>query len=231
MQVDKAPMGRTLRNKKEKVAKHLKRSLVIQHLNSIPFTRHDPHVYYDPILVIKPQTSSGRIDDDLGLIPACHCGAEYGTEYSASIKIHTPTSIDSANQKSIDNHLEESIDSSPDDAIEDFPEGPIDNWENDYYNPTFAVDTATLSDRANLHTEEYDEDYKEERTTEYRGFRAEEDRLLNHSYGIRNATSIDGTITTSIDTHYYQTNRPRASTDMAYYTSFDTGVDHTQEGN
>ncbi|KAF3588347.1 hypothetical protein F2Q69_00029394 [Brassica cretica] len=197
MQVDKAPMGRTLRNRKEKVAKHLKRSLVIQHLNSIPFTRH----------------------------------AEYGTEYSASIKIHTPTSIDSANQKSIDNHLEESIDSSPDDAIEDFPEGPIDNWENDYYNPTFAVETSTLSDRANLHTEEYDEDYKEERTTEYRGFRAEEDRLLNHSYGIRNAKSIDGTITTSIDTHHYQTNRPRASTDMAYYTSFDTGVDHTQEGN
>ena len=97
-----------------------------------------------------------------------------------------PTSIDSTNQKSIDNHLEESIDSSPDDVIEDFPEGPIDSWENDYYNPIFAVDTATPSDRANLHTEEYDDDYEDERATEYRGIRVEEDRLLHHSYGITN---------------------------------------------
>ena len=50
------------------------------------------------------------------------------------------------------------MDSSPNDVIEYFPEGPIDSWENDYYNLTFVVDTATLSDRANLHTEEYDED-------------------------------------------------------------------------
>ncbi|KAF3567029.1 hypothetical protein DY000_02014266 [Brassica cretica] len=69
----------------------------------------------------------------------------------ASIETHTPASIDSANQKSINNHLEESIDSSPDD------------WENDYYNPTLAVHTATPSAIATLHTEEYEEDYEEER--------------------------------------------------------------------
>ncbi|KAF2568610.1 hypothetical protein F2Q68_00027324 [Brassica cretica] len=86
---------------------------------------------------MKPQTSSRRIDDP-GLITACHCGAEYEIEYSAMIEIHTPTSINSP--KSIDNHLEESIDSSPN------------YWENDYYNPTLAVNTATPSDRANLHT-------------------------------------------------------------------------------
>ncbi|KAF3558255.1 hypothetical protein F2Q69_00013886 [Brassica cretica] len=148
--------------------------------------KSDPGKFAIPCLVkvIKPHTSSGRIDDDRGLIAACQCGTEYYTEYSASIEIHTPTSIDSANQKSIENYLEESIDSSPDDLIEDFPEGPIDSWENGYYNSTFA-------------------DYEEERATAYRGICSEEDRLLNHSYGIRNATLIDRTIPPSIDTHHY----------------------------
>ncbi|KAF3509458.1 hypothetical protein F2Q69_00006604 [Brassica cretica] len=115
-------------------------------------------------------------------------------------------------------HLEESIDSSPDD------------WENDYYNPTLAVHTATPLVRATLHTKEYDEDYEEERAIEYRGIRTEEDRLLHHSYRIRNATSIDRTILTSIDTHHPQTNRKRSSTDIAYYTLIDDGVDRAQEG-
>ncbi|KAF3487330.1 hypothetical protein F2Q69_00054326 [Brassica cretica] len=61
----------------------------------------DPHVHYNPIPVKKPQTSSRRIDDP-GLIESYHYGAEYETEYSVSIKIHTATSIDSAHQKSID---------------------------------------------------------------------------------------------------------------------------------
>ena len=86
----------------------------------------DPHVYYDPILVIKPQTSSRRIDDP-GLIAACHCGAEYETKYYASIENHTATSIHSAKQKSID--------SSPGDL------------ENDYYNPTMVVHTANTHQR------------------------------------------------------------------------------------
>ncbi|KAF3486555.1 hypothetical protein F2Q69_00053109 [Brassica cretica] len=193
MQVDKAPMGRTLRKRKEKVAKHLKRGAIEKEMD----------IFLKRVLRI-PQ--------------------EKPFEEAYFTHIFT-------NQKSIDNHLEESIDSSPDDVIEDFPEGPIDIWENDYYNPIFAVDTATPSDRANLHTEEYDEDYEEERATEYRSIRAEEDRLLHYSYGIRNATSIDRTIPTSIDTHYHQTQCTRASTDIAYYTSFDNGVDHAQEGN
>ncbi|KAF3537203.1 hypothetical protein F2Q69_00022309 [Brassica cretica] len=144
--------------------------------NQLCLTLIDPHVYYDLIPVIKPHTSSRRIEDDRGLIEACHCGAEYETEYSESIETYTPTSIDSLNhQKSIDNHLEELIDSSSEDIIEDFPEGSSDSWENDYYNPTFAVDTATPSDRDNLHTEEYDEDYEEERTIEYHALLTEED--------------------------------------------------------
>ncbi|KAF3512982.1 hypothetical protein F2Q69_00009159 [Brassica cretica] len=82
-----------------------------------------------------------------------------------------------------------------------------------------------------LHTEEYNEYYGEERATEYRGIRTEEDRLLHHSYRSRNATSIDRNIPTSIDTHHHQTNRKRASTDIAYYPSIDEGLDRSQEGN
>ncbi|KAF3497092.1 hypothetical protein DY000_02053310 [Brassica cretica] len=186
MEVDKAPMRRTLRKRKKKVAKHLKRGA-----NEKEMER---------------------------LIAACHCGAEYETEYSVSIKTHTPTSIDSASQKSIDNHLEESIDSSPDD------------WENDYYNPTMAVHTA-IPTKDTLHTEEYDEDFEEERATEYRGICTEEDRLLHHSSWTRNATSIDRTVLTSIDAPHHQTNHKRASTDIAYYPSIDEGVDRAQEGN
>ncbi|KAL0898960.1 hypothetical protein Bca101_082921 [Brassica carinata] len=45
-------------------------------------------------------------------------------------------------------------------------------------------------------TEEYDEDYEEERAIEYHGLPTEEDRVFHHSYGIRNATSIDRDIST-----------------------------------
>ncbi|KAF2570555.1 hypothetical protein F2Q70_00003023 [Brassica cretica] len=45
-----------------------------------------------------------------------------------------------------------------------------------------------------------------------------------------NATSIDKNIPTSIDTHHHQTNRKRASTDIAYYPSINTGVDRAREG-
>ncbi|KAF3540101.1 hypothetical protein F2Q69_00022412 [Brassica cretica] len=63
--------------------------------NQLCLTLIDPHVHYNSIPVKKPQTSFRRIND-LGIIAACHCGAEYETEYSASIETHTATSIDSA---------------------------------------------------------------------------------------------------------------------------------------
>ena len=111
--------------------------------NQLCPTLINPHVHYNPILVKQPQTSSRTINDP-GLIAACHCGAEYERDYSASIETHTATSIDSAHQKSIDFLQEKSVDSSPGD------------WENDYYNSTMAAHT-----RETMHTEEYDEDYEE----------------------------------------------------------------------
>ncbi|KAF3507642.1 hypothetical protein F2Q69_00006827 [Brassica cretica] len=61
--------------------------------NLLCLTLVDPHAYYYPIPVMKPQLSSRRIDDPR-LIAACKCGAEYQTEYSASIETHTATSIE-----------------------------------------------------------------------------------------------------------------------------------------
>ncbi|KAF2615916.1 hypothetical protein F2Q70_00011806 [Brassica cretica] len=84
--------------------------------------------------------------------------------------------------------------------------------------------------RDNMHTEEYDEDYEEERAIEYRAILDEEDRFLHHSSWKRNAPSIDKTISTSIDTHPHQTSRQLASTEIAYYPLIDTGVDRVREG-
>ncbi|KAF3601035.1 hypothetical protein F2Q69_00036600 [Brassica cretica] len=160
----------------------------------------------------KPQTSSRRINDP-GIIAACHCGAEYEIKYSASIETHIGTSINSTHQKSTDIPGEESVDSSPED------------WENDYYNPTVEAYT-----RHNIHTEEYDEDYEEEQAADYRAILDEEDKILHHSSWKKNAPSIDGTISTSIDTQAHHTNRKRSSTDIAYHPSIDTGVDRVREG-
>ncbi|KAF3501320.1 hypothetical protein F2Q69_00042370 [Brassica cretica] len=77
---------------------------------------------------------------------------------------------------------------------------------------------------------DYDEDYKEERAIEYRAILDEEDRLLHHSSWKKNAPSIDRTVSTSIETHPYQTSQKRALTDIAYFQSIDTGVDHIREG-
>ncbi|KAF3599195.1 hypothetical protein F2Q69_00035042 [Brassica cretica] len=68
-----------------------------------------------------------------------------------------------------------------------------------------------------MHKEEYDEDYEEERATEYRAILDEEDKLLHHSFWKRNAPSIDVTSWASIDTQPHQRYQKRASTDTAYY--------------
>ncbi|KAF3553891.1 hypothetical protein F2Q69_00013014 [Brassica cretica] len=90
----------------------------------------------------KPHTTSRRINDS-GIIAACHCGAEYETQYSASIETHAATSIDSAHQISTDTPKEESVDSSPD------------YWENNYSNPIMAVNDAPPETRDDLYDKEY----------------------------------------------------------------------------
>ena len=83
---------------------------------------------------------------------------------------------------------------------------------------------------ATLHTEEYDEDYEEERAIEYRVVLAEKDRLLHHSSWKRKATSIERTVSKSIDTHLHQASYKWASTDIANYSLIDSEVDRAREG-
>ncbi|KAF3540607.1 hypothetical protein F2Q69_00018899 [Brassica cretica] len=180
--------------------------------NQLCLTLIDPNAHYDSIPVKKPQMSSRRINDP-GIIAPCHCGAEYETKYSASIEIHTGTSIDSGHPKSTNITHEELVDSLPDD------------WENDYYNPMIAAYT-----RQHMHTEEYDEDHADERATEYKAIRVEEDTLLHHSSWKRNASSIDIPGSPSIDTQPHQRNQKRASTNIANYSSIDAKVNRIREG-
>ncbi|KAF2548236.1 hypothetical protein F2Q70_00021736 [Brassica cretica] len=65
MQVDQATAERTLRKRKEKVPKHLKR---------------DPTVYYDLVRVVKQQTGYMEIGDNLGFIAVCRCNHETDEE-------------------------------------------------------------------------------------------------------------------------------------------------------
>ncbi|KAF2543790.1 hypothetical protein F2Q70_00035648 [Brassica cretica] len=201
MEADKTPMGRTLRKRKGKRSSGgIVRDLEVQIGNAL--VPVDFHV-----LDIKLNWNSSL------LLERAFLSTVGATEYSASIETHTATSIDSAHQKSFDRPKEESVDSSPRD------------WENDHYNPTMATHT-----RDTMHTEEYDEDYEEERAVEYRAIRDEEERLIHYSSWKKNAPSIDRTVSTSIDTHPHQTSQKRASTDIAYYPSTDTGVDRVREG-
>ena len=71
--------------------------------NQLCLTLIDPNAHYDPIPVKKPQTISRRIND-AGIIAACHCGAEYESDYSESIDTHPVQSIDTSHRKSTDAH-------------------------------------------------------------------------------------------------------------------------------
>ena len=97
--------------------------------NQLYLTLIDPNAHYDLIPVKKLQTISKRINN-AGIIAACHCGAEYESDYSKSINTQPFTSIDTSHSKSTDDDEEKSVDTYPDE------------WENDYYNPIIAVNDA-----------------------------------------------------------------------------------------
>ena len=73
-------------------------------------------------------------------------------------------SLDKKTEAMIDKALEAPIDSDSANEIDDFPERSIKSWENDYYQPSFEIQTATPSKRKIIEREhdEYAEDYREE---------------------------------------------------------------------
>ncbi|KAG2293078.1 hypothetical protein Bca52824_039747 [Brassica carinata] len=88
--------------------------------------------------------------------------------------------------------------------IDNFPEGSVNSWENDYYQPSFAVHTSTPSKKkmSAMEHDEYDEDNKEEASIEYRGLAMEEAGVLRRSHETGGGTSTDRDIRISIDTHH-----------------------------
>ncbi|KAF3575418.1 hypothetical protein DY000_02030843 [Brassica cretica] len=98
MQVDPTFESRTLRKRKEKVPKHIKRGFNEKEMDS--FTKRVLRIPLD-----KPFEEP----------TACHCNHEdeYETEYSGSIDSGTPPSIDIDIHPPIDNTSRESIDNSP----------------------------------------------------------------------------------------------------------------------
>ncbi|KAF3494861.1 hypothetical protein DY000_02052552 [Brassica cretica] len=223
MEEDRVPTIRTLRRRKEKVAKHLKRGA------------NDKEKEFK-----TPQTISRRINDP-GIIAACHCGEDYETDYSASIETHTATSIDSGHQISTDKRQEESVDSHPDD------------WENDYYNPAIAAHTRTThayrrEESVDSRPDDWDSDYynpimvvndapaktpdglyvEERLNMQIRNETRQGDTIWGRT---QTSHPIDRAIRPSIDTHYQQSidnnnatsidNRPIPNTTVSEKDKFD----------
>ncbi|KAF2567630.1 hypothetical protein F2Q70_00026041 [Brassica cretica] len=164
------------------------------HTNHVCLTLINPDVCYDPVRIVKPQTSNTEVNTRF--ISACYYEfeAEYETEYDASIDSQTQPSIESSIQLTIDNHTRESIDSSPandtfalpvhcylsfavntqlqtsidyhyGDTISRHGDRSIGSWADDSHHESFAVDTALPE----MQSDEYDEDYHGEKNIEYRG--------------------------------------------------------------
>ncbi|KAG5397488.1 hypothetical protein IGI04_019302 [Brassica rapa subsp. trilocularis] len=151
--------------------------------NRLCLTLIDPDVHYDLVRVVRQQVNVVELGNYLGYIAACHCGAEYKTEYSESIDTHTITSIDFNKSLTTDERYSTLPDgnqpvdhsTSTDQYYPDFAfQQPNKNGRDDYsigswadsgFHESFAVETVILSSNEDP-TEEYDEDYWQERATE-----------------------------------------------------------------
>ena len=163
--------------------------------NKLCLTLIDPTVYYDPVRVVNQQTGYMEIGNDPWFIAVFYCDheAKVESETKSSIATQPKASIDKISGAPIDRTLEASIDNDHVNEKYDFPEWYINGWENDYYQPSFAVHTAIPSKRkmSAMETDEYDEDYKEKATIEYRGLAMEESWVLKSLHETRGETSIN----------------------------------------
>ncbi|WZZ88819.1 hypothetical protein YC2023_117398 [Brassica napus] len=151
--------------------------------NRLCLTLIDPDVHYYQVQVVRQQFNLVELGNDLGYIAACHCGAEYETEYSESIDTHTVSSIDFNESPTTDESNPMSLDGKqpvdhfilPDQCYPDFAfqqpnnrgrdDYSIGSWPDSGFHESFAVDTIIPSSNEDP-TEEYDEDYWRERGIE-----------------------------------------------------------------
>ncbi|KAG5375919.1 hypothetical protein IGI04_040515 [Brassica rapa subsp. trilocularis] len=130
---------------------------------------------------------------ELGFIGACHCGAEYESEYETEYS------------ESIDTPLfHRSIPMSQ-------------RWADSGFHESFAVDTVITSPNEE-HTEEYDEDYWKERAIE---MSLQDERFETHKFTNTFPTSFDEVHSTSVDTHPRPAKQPLTSIDTHTGTSID----------
>ncbi|KAF3607860.1 hypothetical protein DY000_02048956 [Brassica cretica] len=170
-------------------------------INQVCLTLIDPNAHYDPIPVKKPQTTSRRINDP-GIIAASHCGAEYETEYSASIETHTATSIDSHHQILTNNAYFPSIDTNVD-ATRD-RDYSIGSWAYNRYHESYAVETTYRDQGDDELIEEFTyEDLlnmqRRNETDQNQAASAWERTRFSHPIDRESCPSIDINNTTSID--------------------------------
>ncbi|KAG5415440.1 hypothetical protein IGI04_003007 [Brassica rapa subsp. trilocularis] len=181
--------------------------------------KSDPGKFAIPCMVkvrvVRQHVNVVEIGNELGYIAACHCGAEYETEYSESIDTHTVTSIDSYESPTFDESYPTSLNgripvdysTSPDQYYPDFAfEQPNKNRRDDYligswadrgFHESFAVETVILSSNEDP-IEEYDEDYWKERPTE---ITLQDESYSTHSVNNMPTPSIDEIYSASIDSH------------------------------
>uniref|UniRef100_M4F934 Uncharacterized protein n=1 Tax=Brassica campestris TaxID=3711 RepID=M4F934_BRACM len=157
-----------------------------------------------------------ELGNELGYIAACHCGAEYETEYSESLDTYTVTSINSYESPMIDESYPTSLDGRQ----------PVDySTSLDQYYPDFAfeqpnknrLETVILSSNEDP-TEEYDEDHWKKRDTE---IALQDERYSTNPFNNTPTPSIDGVYSASIDSHPHPAKQLSSSIDMPPATSID----------
>ncbi|KAF2547037.1 hypothetical protein F2Q70_00022139 [Brassica cretica] len=176
-----------------------------------------------------------ELGNDLGYFAACHCGAEYETEYSESIDTHIASSIDSNESPTTDEHYPTSLDENqpvdhftlPDQCYPDFAfqqpnkrgcdDYSIGKWADSGFHESFAVETVIPSSNEDP-AEEYDEDYWKERAIE---IAMQNERYSSHSFHNTSPPSIDRFYSASVDTHPHPAKRSYASIDTTPCTSID----------
>ncbi|KAG5384648.1 hypothetical protein IGI04_036118 [Brassica rapa subsp. trilocularis] len=144
---------------------------------------------------------------ELDFIGACHCGAEYETEYSESIDTTTSPSIDFNVSMVTDDHNNTR-------GHDDYSTG---SWADSGFHESFAVDTEITSPHEE-HTEEYDEEYWKERAIE---MSLQDERLETHNFTNTFPTLFDAVQSTSVDPHPRPAKQPLTSIDTSKGTSID----------
>ncbi|KAF3521934.1 hypothetical protein F2Q69_00048294 [Brassica cretica] len=199
--------------------------------NQLCLTLIDPNAHYDPIPVKKPQTIPRRINDP-GIIAACHCGAEYESDYSESIDTHPVTSIDTQPQQrcrkraSTDTAYYKSVDTDFN-RVRD-GDYSIVSWADKNHHESFAVETVTYTPGADKLQDSFTDEellnmQKRDDTDQIQAEAAWERTHFSQSIDTRHQQSIDTLPQQSIDTNNTTSidNRPIPKTTVSEQDKLD----------